>query len=131
MAENIVDLQCPLCGNDAPAGREKCDCGYKFANGGGSADAVEWSPGMVNTGALGDSWKSFGWLLVAGGAIGLLVSLMLETSVTTYGYDTGSVVNLDLLFRKWMALTGSLFAIGLGTFCLGVGAIVESLARKS
>lgn len=83
--------------------------------------------------SAGENWRGAGWLILLGGVVGLAVSLFLKTSVETYapailgGNGTSEVVNLDLLFRKGVAVACSLTAIGAGLLCLAVGAIIGAI----
>lgn len=99
-----------------------------------AGEAVEWTPEMsAATNSPADSWRSAGWTFAALGAIGLALSLFMKTSVETSGLygATSEVVNLDLQFHKGLAIAGSLFGIGLGVFCLGIGAIVTAIGHKA
>lgn len=99
---------------------------------GQSGEAVEWTPEMSAAArSPADSWSMAGWAFALVGAIGLTLGLFMGTTVDTGGpYGGGQVVNLDLQFHKGLAIGGSLFAIGLGAFCLGVGSILEAIGRK-
>ncbi|MBL9067813.1 MAG: hypothetical protein JNN10_16145 [Sphingopyxis sp.] len=123
---------CPLCGTDAPLDADQCHCGYTFASAKGGSDPVDWSPEMsAATSSLGDSWRMSGWTFALVGVVALVLSLFMGTTVDTGGpYGGGEVVNLDLQFHKGLAIGGSLFAIGLGVFCLAVGSILDAISRK-
>lgn len=124
---------CPLCGTDAPRDADKCHCGYTFASANGGGDPVEWTPGMsAATSSPADSWRMSGCAFALVGILALVLSLFMGTTVESGGpYGGGEVVNLDLQFHKGLAIGGSLFAIGLGAFCLGVGSILEAIGRKA
>lgn len=83
-----------------------------------------------------DNWRGAGWLIMLGGAVGLLVSLLLKTSVETYAPallgagGTSEVVNLDLLFRKGIAVACSLAALGAGLFCLAIGSVIGAIHAR-
>lgn len=132
MAATIEIKSCPLCGTDAPLDTERCQCGYMFASANGGGDPVEWTPGMsAATSSPTDSWRMSGWAFALVGLIALTLSLFMGTTVESGGpFGGGEVVNLDLQFHKGLAIGGSLFAIGLGVFCLGVGSILEAITRK-
>lgn len=123
---------CPLCGTDAALDADKCLCGYAFASAKGGSDPVDWSPEMsAATSSPADSWRMSGWTFALVGVVALVLSLFMGTTVNTGGpYGGGEVVNLDLQFHKGLAIGGSLFAIGLGVFCLGVGAVLTAIERK-
>lgn len=97
-----------------------------------SSDAVEWTPELsAATSSPADSWRMSGWTFALIGVIALTLSLFMGTTLGTGGpYGGGEVVNLDLQFHKGLAIGGSLFAIGLGVFCLGVGSILEAIGRS-
>jgi hypothetical protein len=122
-------LSCPMCGTDAPAGAEKCPCGYGFVAAKGATGAVEWEPG-VDSGAPGDGWQTAGKVLTIIGGLGLAFGLFSGISVDG-GYGNNDIVNLGLMFEKGMILACSLSALTLGTLCLGVGAIVKAIGQKS
>lgn len=84
-----------------------------------------------------DGWTKIGWLMLIAGILGFLFSLAMKTSVESYTPPSilgvggsSSVVNLDLLFHKGVAIAGSLTAIGIGVFCVAVGAILKSIATS-
>lgn len=81
-------------------------------------------PPLASPQSAGDNWRGAGMLVILGGAVGLPFSLFLNTTVETYASD---VVNLDLMFRKGVAVACSLTAIGAGLFCLAVGAIIGAI----
>lgn len=125
---------CPQCHelNDLEA--EACGCGS--ARPGTATPAAPTSSLIPTTapGGAGEPWRLWGWVLTLTGGAGLGVSLFLKTSVQTYvpasvlgDGGTSEVVNLDLLFQKGVAIAGSLTAIGLGLFCVGVSAIVVAI----
>lgn len=108
---------CPICGADAPADAAQCACGHTFAT--------------PNVAGPAERWDFAGRAFVGLGLLCLCLSLLIGTTVETGGpYGGGQVVNLDLQFYKRLAIDGSLFAIGLGVFCLGVGSILEAIGRK-
>lgn len=88
---------------------------------------LDWEP---TPSAPGDTWRSSGWILIVLGAIGFIAAFVMDTSVPTDSYGSDSVVNFGLLSHQGLILDVGLFAIGLGVFCLGVGAILEALGRK-
>jgi hypothetical protein len=85
--------------------------------------------------AAGGGWRVLGWLLSIAGAVALIISLFLDTSLPTYssGFLGGpsEVVNLDLLFRKGVAIACSLTAIGVGLLCLAAGAIIRAIHTRA
>lgn len=97
-----------------------------------SSDAVEWTPELsAASSSPADSWRMSGWTFALVGAIALTLSLFMGTTVEPGGpYGGEQVVNLDLQFHKGLAIGGSLFAIGLGVFCLGVAAILEAIGAS-
>lgn len=124
---------CPMCGADAPVDTERCQCGYTFASGKGSGEAAGAALSAVNETTPGGGWQVTGWAFALSGIFALVYSTLMETSVTTSGlYGAASeVVNLDLQFHKGLAVAGSLFAIGLGVFCLGISAVVKAISQAS
>lgn len=123
-------LSCPMCGTDAPSGAAQCQCGYTFVRARGSS-AADTTPADASATVHGDGWQMTGWAFAVIGAIALIAAFFMGTTVETGGpYGGGAVVNLDLQFKKGLAIGGSLFSIGLGVFCLGVGAIVKAIGRK-
>jgi hypothetical protein len=128
MAEATAIKSCPMCGNDAPAHAPRCTCGYVFAAK-PVTEAVEWEPGTAS-GEPGDGWRTAGWIFAVVGGLGLAFGLFSGITIDG-GYGGDDIVNLDLMFHKGVILACSLSAIGLGVFCLGVGAIVKALGRKS
>jgi hypothetical protein len=123
-----------MCGTDAPAGAVQCQCGYTFVVAKGAAAPQGATPADATPTVHGDGWQMAGWAFVVAGATALVVAVMMGTSVETYASAAyggpSEVVNLDLQFKKGLAIAGSLFVIGAGIFCLGVGAIVKALGRK-
>lgn len=80
----------------------------------------------------GEGWRNIGSLFIVLGGLGMALSLFMKTSVETVGlYGASDVVNLGLMFNKGVSIAVSLFAIGLGVFCVAVGAIVRAIARQS
>lgn len=85
----------------------------------------------------GAGWNAAGLGLSILGGCGLLYSLAMETALETavssdlQAYVPSAVVNLDLLSRKEMAFTGSLFTIGIGIFCIAVGAIISAIHSRN
>lgn len=81
-------------------------------------------------------WRVWGLLLIFGGVAGFGIALMMSTTVDAFGSagvlagGPAEIVNLGLLFNKGVAIAASLSAIGLGVFCLGVGAIVSALRAR-
>lgn len=62
------------------------------------------------------------------GVVALIFSLMMGTSVETASpFGGGEVVNIDLQFQKGLAVGGSLFAIGLGIFCVAIGSVLQAI----
>lgn len=118
---------CPMCGTDAAGDAARCQCGYYFAAS-KPTDAVEWTPEMGGTQSAGDNWRTWGMVLTGVGVIGAVLSAFMEISVSSYDSD---VVNLGLMFNKGAALAGSLFVIGLGVLCMGIGAIVAAIAQSA
>lgn len=80
----------------------------------------------------GGAWSTVGWLLAIFSAVGVAVSLSIKTTVETYVPLEGSseVANLDLMFQKSIALAGSLTGLGIGVFCIAVGAIIRAIASR-
>lgn len=86
-------------------------------------------------GVPGGGWLVAGWILGTAGAIGLVVGLLLDTSVAAYsptmfGGPT-EIVNLDLLFRKGVVVACGLAAIAAGIFCLAVAAILRAIHSRA
>lgn len=87
-------------------------------------------------GSSGENWRVWGWILAAGGAIGLGFALFMPIAVETYvpsvlgGGGRSDVVNIGLIFQKGVAIAGSLSAIALGVFCLAVGAIIAAMGER-
>ena len=83
------------------------------------------------------AWRVWGLLLIFGGVAGFGIALMMSTTIDAFGSagvlagGPAEIVNLGLLFNKGVAIAASLSAIGLGVFCLGVGAIVSALRARS
>lgn len=99
-----------------------------------SADVVA-SSAPVRGG--GENWRVVGWILSAVGTIGLVVGFSMKTSVETFApstaYSAGGsqdIINLGLLFNKGATMAVSLSAIGIGVFCIGVGAIIANIRRE-
>lgn len=88
---------------------------------------IDWEP---TPSAPGDTWRSSGWILVVLGGIGVIATFLMDTTVPTDSFGDGAVVNFGLLSQQGLILDVSLFAIGLGVFCLGVGSILEAISRK-
>jgi len=130
MAEAIEIKSCPMCGNDAPAAAPRCTCGYVFSSAQPTGTAVV-DVGM-SPDEPGDGWRAVGWFFAAAGAIGLVFSFYMDTTVEAPGiYGSTEVVNLGLQFNKGLAVIGSLFGIMAGLLCLGVGAIVAAINQAS
>lgn len=87
-------------------------------------------------GPPGGNWRLFGWLVFVAGAIGLAISLNLKTTVDTFAPDAlggavpSEVVNLDLLFRKGVAIGSSLAAMIMGLVAAAAGAIMSIVATS-
>ena len=80
----------------------------------------------------GEGWRNIGSLFIVLGGFGMALSLFMKTSVETLGvYGASDVVNLGLMFNKGVAIAVSLSAIGLGVFCVAVGAIVRAIASRA
>jgi len=124
-----VEKSCPMCGADAPDDAARCACGYAFASPQTAIASVEASE-LTRPSSAADSWTRCGWAAVVLGAIGLALSLLMKTSVEAAGVygATSEIVNIDLQFHKGLAVAGSLFAIGLGVFCLGIGAVLRAVS---
>ena len=121
---------CPMCATDAESDAKTCLCGYRFA----SREDLTADGAAIAASAAGDGWSIAGWLFAACGGVALFFAIQMKTSVSTYSssaYGPSEVVNLDLQFTKGLAIDGALFAIGLGVFCLGVGAIVKVIGRNA
>ncbi|HEV7340842.1 MAG TPA: hypothetical protein VGN68_04350 [Sphingopyxis sp.] len=91
--------------------------------------------GVTAPGVAGGGWLVAGWVLAAAGVIGLVVGLLLDTSVAAYsptmfGGPT-EVVNLDLLFRKGVVVACGIAAIAAGIFCLAVAAILRAIHSRA
>ena len=115
---DAITKACPMCGADAPADAVQCECGHTFATQDGDGPA--------------ERWDFAGRTFVGIGLLCLCLSLLIGTTVGTGGpYGGGEVVNLDLQFYKGLAIDGSLFAIGLGVFCLAISSILEAIGRKN
>lgn len=124
---------CPMCGEGAPVDMARCQCGYIFASGKASGEAAGPVLPAVNETATGGGWQVTGWAFALIGTFALVYSTLMKTSVATsslYG-AASEVVNLDLQFHKGLAVAGSLFAIGLGVFCLGISAVVKAISQAS
>ncbi|MBU7588312.1 MAG: hypothetical protein KAF42_03765 [Sphingopyxis terrae] len=82
----------------------------------------------------GSGWQLAGWALSVIGLIALVSSLYMQTTVETYAppssFSVGGsseIVNLDLLFRKGVAVACSLASVAIGIFCLAVGSILAAI----
>ena len=80
----------------------------------------------------GEGWKIVGGILGTAGAIGLVYSLSLSTTVGTSGpYAASSeVMNLDLMFQKGVAIASSLAALVTGVFCIAIGSIIKAIGQN-
>ncbi|SKB26905.1 hypothetical protein [Sphingopyxis flava] len=84
----------------------------------------------------GGGWSLAGWMLTICSVAALAVSISMKTTVSTYGAailgSTGpsEIANLDMMFQKGMAIAGSLAGLGLGVFCIAVGAILRAITPK-
>ena len=83
------------------------------------------------------AWSAWGWSLAIFGSIGAAVSLTMKTTVEHFTPSTilgpggsSEVVNLDLMFHKGVAIAASLSAIGIGVFCIAVGAIINAIYSR-
>lgn len=81
----------------------------------------------------GSGWQVGGWVLFTLGVFGLFVSFLMDTTVDVrstgvFDVGVGEVVNLDLLFRKGVAITVNLFVMGAGLLCAATGTILERLS---
>lgn len=101
-------------------------------------------PGMLETAPAhvdppGSTWSLWGWFILAVGLIGIVVSLLLPITVSTFVPSTSpylpsgssDIVNLGLLFRKGAALAGSLAAVGAGLFCVGIGSLIRAIHTRA
>lgn len=86
------------------------------------------TPNAVTNG----SWHAFGVVAVFVGAGAFAFSLFMKTSVSAPGMFGGSdeVVNIGLQHQQGMLFNGGLFAIGLGVFCIAVGAIINAISSR-
>jgi len=84
----------------------------------------------------GENWRLFGWLLFGAGVVALVLSLNLKTTLGIVvpaalgGEATSEIVNIDLLFRKGLALGGSVAAMIMGLIAAAAGAIMGSFAKR-
>lgn len=126
---------CPLCGIDADDNAASCECGYQFAS--AREDHATSAEETSISSEDGERWKMAGGVITTVSAGGLMLGLFMDTSVETRLPSQfldeampSAIVNLDLMFTKGVAIASSLTGIGIGIFCLAVGAILSAIARR-
>lgn len=102
-----------------------------MAGGAGSSTEAEVEGSEPGSASLGASWRSFGVLSVVLGAAAVVFGIFMKTSVSAPSlYGSDEVVNLGLQQTQALVFIGGLFGVGLGVFCLAVGAILNAMSRQ-
>lgn len=115
------------------ADKHQAEAIVRGAAGLASSNAGSAAPSPSRERHIGEQWTLWGWVLAVLGAISLTFALLMNTTVETSlpgvlgDGERSEIVNLDLLFKKGVAVAGSFAAIGFGVFCLGVGAIIGAI----
>lgn len=135
---DAITKACPMCGADAPADAAQCECGYTFSSAAAAQGTARIDSEHRSSDVPGSGWQLAGWALSVLGLIALVSSLYMQTTVETYTPSTSfsvggssEIVNLDLLFRKGVAVACSLAAVGSGIFCLAIGSIIAAINQPS
>ena len=104
-----------------------------FATGAGRKAQYPAAENSASPTTPGDGWRITGIFLGIAGIIGLLLSLSMDTTITTDVADfaPSSVVNLDMMHQQGTVFSLSLFAIGAGIFCFAVAAILRAIHSRS
>jgi len=86
----------------------------------------------------GGAWTATGWTIATCGAVALALAISMKSTVEAYTPSTilgpggqSEVANLDLMFQKGVAVAGSLTALGIGVFCIAVGAIINAISSRN
>jgi hypothetical protein len=117
---------CPMCGNEADDDATTCICGYAFRA------QTELGEEVHSYARSKPAIVSWGWGLLAVGALAAIGSFFMPTSVQTYAsFVEDGVHNVGLMQQQMMVFQAGLCAVLSGIVCLAAGAIIEALRQAN